>query len=312
MEKREEIKDGVKQRLIEFMAEQITKEDSFSDLKSELIQEFLIEKKIKNTITEKTTENLSDLRFKIKNSLDDIIKENSKANTESKNRFDGTLFDKMAKSKEETDKFISKKMDKQGDLIKKIFDIKTGNEPVNLKKFMDTELEKDSKTYSEIIELIEGGKVKEIYAPENFTDYSLRYNYGKMTKEQKDELVNTNLYLIKRSLENPQNDEFHNFEVKTFNEGENIRKEYLIENKIDKFKFVCSYVYNSSTNETYIDRLYVDSAGLLIQNEDLGTLFAIEALNIMSAAEKIRKDGLKIVKEKIYELFRPETKITTE
>jgi hypothetical protein len=307
MEKREEIKDGVKQRLIEFMAEQITKEDSFADLKSELIQEFLIEKKIKNNITEKTIENLSDL-----SAFDDIVKKNSKVNTGDKNRFDGTLFDRMAKSKEDADKFINEKTNKHGNLIKKIFDIKTGNEPVNLKKFMDTELEKDSKTYNEIIELIEGGRVKEIYAPENFTDYSLRYNYGKMTKEQKDELINTNLYLIKRSIENPINDEFHNFEVKTFSEGENIRKEYLIENKVDKFKFVCSYVYNSPTNQTYIDRLYVDSAGLLIQNEDLGTLFAIEALNIMDAAEKIRKEGFETVKEKLSDLFRPEIPEVTE
>jgi len=293
MEKREEIKDGVKQRLIEFMAEQITKEDSFADLKSELIQEFLIEKKIKNVVVEKTIDDLSDMR----------IRSNAFSNTAS---LTDTLFDRMAKSKEDADKFINEKTNKHGNLIKKIFDIKTGNEPVNLKKFMDTELEKDSKTYNEIIELIEGGRVKEIYNPENFTDYSLRYNYGKMTKEQKDELINTNLYLIKRSIENPINDEFHNFEVKAFKEGENIRKEYLIENKIDKFKFVCSYVYNSSTNQTYIDRLYVDSAGLLIQNEDLGTVFAIEALNIMDAAEKIRKEGFETVKEKLSELFKPE------
>jgi len=299
MEKREEIKDGVKQRLIEFMAEQITKEDSFADLKSELIQEFLIEKKIKNVVVEKTIDDLSDMR----------IRSNAFSNTAS---LTDTLFDRMAKSKEDADKFINEKTNKHGNLIKKIFDIKTGNEPVNLKKFMDTELEKDSKTYNEIIELIEGGRVKEIYAPENFTDYSLRYNYGKMTKEQKDELINTNLYLIKRSIENPINDEFHNFEVKTFSEGENIRKEYLIENKVDKFKFVCSYVYNSPTNQTYIDRLYVDSAGLLIQNEDLGTLFAIEALNIMDAAEKIRKEGFETVKEKLSDLFRPEIPEVTE
>jgi len=293
MEKREEIKDGVKQRLIEFMAEQITKEDSFADLKSELIEEFLVDKKIKNVVVEKTIDSLSDMNIGSKTLADNKFSDYST----------NTLFDKMAKSKEAADKFINDKVDKQGELIRKIFDIKTGKDPVNLKKFMDTALEKDSDSYKEIIDLIEGNKLKDSYNPESFTDYSLRYNYRSMSEEQKKHMRDTNIYLLKKSLENKIDNEFYIFNVKTFNQGENLRREYLVENKINKFKFECSYVFNNETKETYIDRLYIDAGGLLIQNEDLGVPFAIEALEIMDSVHQIKEEADKETENKLSKLF---------
>jgi len=283
MEKREEIKDGVKQRLIEFMAEQITKEESFADLKSELIQEFLFEKKIKNAVVEKTTENLTNLNLT--------------------NKLDGTFLERMAASKEQADQFINNKMDKQGELIKKIFDIKTGNEPVNLKKFMNTELEKDSTKYKDVIEMIEGDGLKETYKPEVFNDYMLRHNYS---EDVRTEMRKRNLFLLKRSLGNQPDGEFHIFNVKSFSEGDNERKEYLVDNKVNKFKLTCSYIHNTKTKEKYIDTLSVDSGGFLIQNEDLGVHFAIQAIELMDDANTIKQESAKNIKEKLHQLFKPD------
>lgn len=294
MEKREEIKDGVKQRLIEFMAEQITKEESFAELKSELIEEFLVGKRIKTPTIEKTVKDLSDIT---NTGLPPMF--------ESETRFTDTLFDRMAESKKQADKFINDKASKNSELIRKIFDIKTGKDPVNLKKFMDTELEKDSQSYKDIISLIEGDNLKESYKPENFTDYSLRYNYRTMSDEQKKMIRDTNLYLLKKSLENKIDNEFYIFDVKTFNQEENIRKEYLVENKIDKFKFCCSYVFNNQTKETYIDRLYIDVGGLLIQNEDLGVTFAVEAIRIMDTVHEIRQEADREAINKLNRVLNP-------
>lgn len=46
MEQRKQLKDSVKQKVIEFMAEQITKEESFLDLKTELVDELFITKEV--------------------------------------------------------------------------------------------------------------------------------------------------------------------------------------------------------------------------------------------------------------------------
>src|ERR1035437_4714800 len=52
MEQRQKLKDSVKQRVIEFMAEQIAKEESFLDLKSELVDELLVKKEVVEPVIE--------------------------------------------------------------------------------------------------------------------------------------------------------------------------------------------------------------------------------------------------------------------
>lgn len=246
MEKREEIKDGVKQRLIEFMAEQITKEESFVDLKNELIQELLTKKTIKRPIIDEAVESLFD-KFK------QVASEKNK---------------KFEFNREE--------------FTKRINDIKTGKEDLDLKTFI-TDTGNYSDTHKDILKLLEDKGAQEFYTVDNFDEPKLKYTFSKFNTEKFKEI---NLESIQKHSDNYiPNSELCGFEIKEFINGENLYKTYELFNKLEKFKFSCSFVYNKEKEEKYIDKLLVDSAGLLLANEDLGIPFAIKAMEIMEKAK---------------------------
>jgi len=244
MEKREEIKDGVKQRLIEFMAEQITKEESFTDLKDEFIQEFLSKKTNTKPLISEDVQPLID-------------KLTSKVEQFRKNRFE---------NKEST--------------IQKIDNIKTGKEKLNLKQFIK-ETGNYSDTHKDILKLLE--EKQEFYNVDSFEDPKLKYIFSDFNKEK---FKNVNLGLIQKYIESyVPNSELYEFEIKEFTNGDNCYKTYDLANKLEKFKFSCSFVYNKEKEEKYIDRLFIDSAGLLLANDDLGIPFAVEAMEIMEKSQ---------------------------
>lgn len=251
MEKLDEIKDGVKNRLIDLMAEQITKEESFAQLKDELVVEFFT-KKVQNTkIVNRTIGNLFEENF---------------VTSRAKNRFE-----------------------RRAEFEEDVQNIKSGKAPMDLRKFMSTELDQDSSTYKQLFELLENDKKIRPEFDELLTNIH--------NKERIDRIKNESLNTIKEFTESPMDSNFGTFEVRSFNNGDNYYKTYSLQNKLKKFTFACSYVHNNVTNENLIDNLYIDSSGYVITNEELGITFAISSMEMLDKADSLRQKAASFLKD---------------
>lgn len=258
MENREEIKDGVKQRIIDFMAEQITREESFANLKAELITELFAKK----TVTTK------------------VVNESSQ---------DLDTFTVVAAKAEDS---LQKIKDRQAEYYKKIIDVKIGkgtNE--NVQRLIRQLNDSDSTTYSDVIEQLDGKKMMDY--KEFIIDPTLK---GDLTEEKKQNLRNLSLSALKKKLEHPFTGTLEIDVLCQTNEG-NYYKSYMAHDKIENFTFKCSYVYNEFTKNKHIDSFYVDSKGFLLTGNDLGIPFAIEAMNLIDEAEIVRQKAIDMVEK---------------
>lgn len=261
MENREEIKDGVKQRIIEFMAEQITKEDSFASLKSELIEELFTKKQTKTT----------------------VVKDGP---TRDLDTF-GTVATKAESS-------LQALKDKQAEFYKKIINAKLGigaNE--NIIKLIKGLQDKESVSYSDVIDQLSGKRIDSYV--EHITDPRLK---GTLTQATIARTKETVLKELKEVLANPFSSTLE-FSVNNYINEDNFYKTYLVNDKTKDLKFQCSYVYNNSTNHSYIDNLSVDSKGLLIYGEELGIPFALDAIDLIDKADLTKDKAAKAVERSL-------------
>jgi hypothetical protein len=260
MEQREEIKDGVKQRIIEFMAEQITKEESFIDLKSELVSELFKKKESKIQVSQ---------------------------TTEAK---DLDTFSKVSVASESA---LEKIKEKQASYYKKILDVKLGrgtNE--NVQKLIKELRDKDSSTYSDVLEQLNGNKLQDY--KEFIIDPRLR---GELPNEKQSELRASSLTALADILSNPFSKTL-DMSVQSYTNEENYYKTYSVNDKIQNFKFDCSYVYNNTTKQTYFDRFQVDSKGFLLFGEELGIQFALDAIALIDQAESIKDEAISLIEKR--------------
>lgn len=255
MENREEIKDGVKQRIIEFMAEQITNEESFINLKSELIEELFYKKETKKIEPEPAK------------NLDTFTNVASKAETS-----------------------LQKLKERQAEHYKKIIDVKLGrNTNENVQKLIKELQDKDSTSYSDVIEQLDGKNIPEY--KDFFTDPRLN---GLLTKEKIDAFKVNSMAALKDSLLNPFSDNLST-RIQYHTHEDNYYKSYNVHDKEKDFKFDCSYIYNKNNNQKYIDKFQVDSKGFLLHGEELGIPFAIEAMELIDQAEVVRQKAIKTI-----------------
>ncbi len=305
MEQRKEIKDGVKQRLIEFMTEQITKEESFVDLKNELIEELLIKKQIEEPVKE---------------SLEEVL-ENAKQTEENLSNIQrfGFPFNKqaiedrlitMAEEKGLQQSFITKKRNAK----ETIEQIQEGKLPSGLKGF--TEDFDNKPDFNEIYErfnnptssspLLPKNPInKKITVPRkktsdyiitngydgsNFTDYALKYKY-----------TNSEKIAFRKSIVEFIKSNETKFWVETFKNEPNFYKKYSLTNsslRLDApdnvtfgsarndFKLSISVIYNNITKSYYIDNFDCVLGSQFMMNTDLGLIFAVEVLQLMDKLDK--------------------------
>ena len=260
MEQREKLKDSVKQKVVEFMAEQIAKEESFLDLKSELIEELFIKKEVKTIeIKSDTPVNLS-------------------------------AFELIATKAEDS---LQKIKDNQFNSYKKLIDIKLGrNTSEKTIKLLRQLQDKDLTSYADIIEELEG---KKIPAYNDFIiDPKLKFDF---TEVQKQKARKSSLGIMKEIMENPFSDTL-NSTVRAHSNEDNYYKEYNVNDKSKNFSFECSYVYNNATKQKYIDKLSVDSKGFLLNGEELGIQFGISAMELIDQAEVVRQKVIESLEKK--------------
>lgn len=274
MEQREEIKDGVKQRIIEFMAEQITKEESFIDLKSELVEELFRKKEIKAPIIK--NEPLRDL----------------------------STFSVVATKAEDS---LQKIKDRQAEYYKKILDVKLGkatNE--NVQRLIKQLQDKDSTSYLDVLDQLNGKKVPDYN--EFIIDPLLKTDFN---SEKRQELQDSSLSTLKEILVNPFSNSLE-AHVNYYSNEENYRKEYSVFDKNQNFRFECCYVYNKATNQKYIDKFSVDSKGFLLSGDELGIPFAIAAMDLVDQAEETRQAAIKMIEKKSRKPATPRKKKVTK
>lgn len=258
MEQREEIKSGVKQKVIEFMAEQITREDSFSSLKSELITEFFSKKEIKIE-NSSTPGNLSSFEF-------------------------------VATKAEDS---LQKIKDRQAEYYKKIIDVKLGkNTNINIQKIIKQLQDKDSTSYADILQQLDGKNIPDYN--DFIIDPKLKSDF---TEGNKQRFRDSSLSIMKEIMANPFSDTLSST-IRYYTNEHNYRKEYNVSDKNINFTFECSYVYNSITNQKYIDSILVDSKGFLLTGDELGIPFAIDAMELMDKSEVVRQKAIKNLERK--------------
>ena len=273
MEKREEIKDGIKQRIIELMSEQITKEESFADLKSEVIEEFFHKKETKTPVVNESPKPLTD------------------------------TFSFVAAKAEDS---LQKIKERQAEYYKKIVDVKLGkNTNENIQRLIKQLQDTDSTSYADILQKLDGRDIPDYN--EFIIDPRLKSDF---TETKKEELRVLSLDTLEKIMSNPFSKTLE-AKVSYFSNEDNYRKEYSAYDSEQNFRFECSYTYNKETNQKYIDKFSVDSKGFLLTGAELGIPFAIEAMYIMDQAEQKRQDAIDIVEGKTKRKPSPRRKRTT-
>lgn len=269
MEQRQEIKDGVKQRLIEYMTEQITKEESFLELKSELIEELLAKKEIKKpTPTSYNPSFLSPIGPKNPDTF-------------------GLVSAKAESALEQL-------KEKQAERFKKLIDVKLGkgtNE--NVIKMIKNLHEENSESYSDLIDMLENKNIPD-YA-ESFKDPLLKRDFDENAKQLYRE---STMNVLKSILRNPINKDLDVFNIHSESNGNNYVKTYTVENKSENFVFKCTYNFHAATKHKFVTELYADSKGFKLFGEELGLPFAIQAMEIIDTAENLRQEAVKFVEKK--------------
>lgn len=277
MENREEIKNGVKQRVIEFMAEQITKEDSFASLKSELIEEFFSKKETKTATKEEPSSDLSSL-------LTDRILSKKIV----------PPVDTFGASAIKAENSLQAIKDRQLEFNKKIINAKLGlgvnQNIINIIKGLQ---DKDSSSYTDVFKYLSGENVPNYN--ESFIDPRLR---GELSHGNIERLRDAAMVDLKEILSNPFANDLE-FVIKHNINGDNYSKSYVVNDKNKNFRLDCSYVYNKALNHKYIDKFSIDSKGILLHGEELEIPFAIEAMDLMTKAEKIREKAIKALERTV-------------
>lgn len=277
MENREEIKNGVKQRVIEFMAEQITTEDSFAKLKSELIEEFFSKKETKPVIKdEKPTD--------LKTMLENRFLENKLV----------PPTDTYGASAIKSESSLQAIKDRQASYYKKIIDAKLGvGVNQNIINVIKNIQDKDSKSYADVLDYLSGKNVPSYN--NSIIDPRLK---GELSHENIERLRTAAMADLKDTLSNPFANDLE-FVVKHDINEDNYHKSYFVNDKNKDFKLECSYIYNKKLNHKYIDKFFVDSKGVLLHGEELEIPFAIEAMDLMVIAEKIRDKAIKALERTV-------------
>lgn len=277
MENREEIKNGVKQRVIEFMAEQITTEDSFAKLKSELIEEFFSKKETKQIIKDEKPKDLTSLledRFMDKKIVPPT--------------------DTFGASAIKANSSLEAIKDRQLEFNKKIINAKLGlGVNQNIINIIKNIQDKDSTSYADVLDYLSGNSVPNYN--DSIVDPRLK---GQLSHGNIDRLRTAAMTDLKEIISNPFANDLE-FVVKHDINEDNYHKSYLVNDKNKDFKLECSYVYNKKLNHKYIDKFSVDSKGILLHGEELEIPFAIEAMDLMMIAEKIRDKAIKALERTV-------------
>ncbi len=313
MEKREELKDGVKQRLIEFMADQIVKEESFTELKNELIGELLVKKEIVAPVQENLSrvldsslgispENDRERNYKevngfvfnsevVEKRLSDLKKERTteitpggsfssylKAMDESEKKRENISTEKgfQIPQTKQVDKFNTISGFQLPDKKDLLESVKRGKTPRNLTGFLEDF--SNSPDAAQVVKSLKSTMNKS-YDPALFDDYSFKYQYSEAEK------VAFRLKIMEL-LKNENN----KLSVDSFHNGANYYKKFnvttpLIEDKVHTVLNI-SFIYNNITKAYFIDNFNCVIDSRFMMNHDLGLELGVEVLLQLGAMEK--------------------------
>lgn len=301
MENRQEIKEGVKERLIDFIAEQISKEESFLTLKQEIIDEFLITKTVQEPeqkpleeFLESKVERVSygDFSFDkdaVNKRLDKLRDERSAigwptlGNADGKFKISNGNFSTFINAMDNAEKKNVNMSHTNGfqfpepkNLSEAINKVKKGEIPTNLKGFLQ-----DFNDSPDALEIVKNLQETSVYDNKLFTDYDLKYNYTESAKEM---FRNNILTHLKKS------------EIAFYSEVFNNKPNYYKKFKAtigESFVLKISFVYNHATQSYFIDNFDASFSSQYIGAKDLGLLFAVEVLTLMYVLEETNTKKIK-------------------
>lgn len=239
MEQNTEIKNAVKQRVIEFMAEQITKETGFADLKNEIITEMFSKKEVEAPV-------ISNEKTELKAETKPVIPTIGINPIDEKNK-------------------------KMAELWEKIKDWKSGGFPKNL---IDAHSAKKNTSHEEAYEDILKSMASDgyVYKPEYFKDYLIKTSF---TEAQKNLFRENVLKILKEKeftasvVKTVINDKISRVVYKA-----EIIPDKSVEDKITgKYKnFKVNILSNilSDTKNLVIDTACIELEGVTMMNDDIG------------------------------------------
>jgi hypothetical protein len=258
MEQNLEIKNAVKQKVIEFMAEQITKESGFAELKNEIVTEMFYKKEIEAPVV---------------------------SNEKTELKPETTTFPTVGINP------IDEKNKKMAELWEKIKNWKSGGFPKNL---IDAHSTKKNTSLEEAYEDILKNMASDgyVYKPEYFQDYLLKTSF---TESQKT-LFRENVLKALREREFTTSivkTVINNKISRVIYKAENNSNKNNIDEITGKYKILKINIFSNILTETknlVIDTACIELDGMIMMNEDVGLETLSEVINIIEAKVNSEKN----------------------